>query len=142
MLSRPIVTLFVTASLGLGLSVSAFDLFISDKYMVKSGYHLYQRHCKQCHGEDGKGGSADGLLETVAVPDLTIIAERNDGVFPIWEVYEMISGTELLPAHGTRVMPVWGQELALDLDAKDDSATLVRGRIFTLLAYLETLQTE
>ena len=46
-------------------------------------------------------------LKTPA-PDLTRIASRNNGVFPLATVQSIITGDEpKLAGHGTRSMPVW-----------------------------------
>jgi hypothetical protein len=37
--------------------------------------------------------------------DLTVLAKRNDGVFPIAAVNEIIDGRMLIAAHGNREMP-------------------------------------
>lgn len=48
------------------------------------------------------------ILKT-AVPDLTSIAKRNGGVFPLVRIQNIIAGTESSGlGHGTRQMPVWG----------------------------------
>jgi hypothetical protein len=40
--------------------------------------------------------------------DLTILAKKNDGVFPVNAVYEVIDGRKSVKAHGTREIPIWG----------------------------------
>ena len=116
-------------------------LLDSHDAVLNSGHTLYQTYCAQCHGADGKGGATDSLRATVKVPDLTTIARRNDGVFPVGKVYDMISGSELLPAHGTRLMPVWGTALQAEPGlAADTPAVVARGRILSMVAYLATLQ--
>jgi hypothetical protein len=41
--------------------------------------------------------------------DLTRIAARNGGEFPLAQVDRIISGeVAVLSGHGTRVMPIWG----------------------------------
>lgn len=72
-------------------------------------------------------------------PDLTLIAQRNDGRFPAEQVFETIDGRRELPSHGTREMPVWGfsfQAAGLDTDQEDE----VRARINSLTRYLESIQ--
>ena len=45
-----------------------------------------------------------------SVPNLTHIAMRNGGRFPLQRVQKIISGEEQAGiTHGTREMPVWGQ---------------------------------
>ncbi len=75
----------------------------------------------------------------VRPPDLTRIAVRNGGKFPLARVERIISGEEqLATGHGTREMPLWGpifSEVAWDLD-------LGRVRIDNLARYLAELQTK
>jgi hypothetical protein len=72
-----------------------------------------------------------------APPDLTRIAARNGGMFPLARVRRIIAGEESLAAgHGTKEMPVWGpifSQVARDQD-------LGRVRVDNLARYLETLQ--
>ena len=39
--------------------------------------------------------------------DLTVLAKKNNGVFPVGAVYEMIDGRKSVSAHSTREMPIW-----------------------------------
>lgn len=113
----------------------------SDEAVVNSGHVLYQVHCASCHGTAADGGAALDIKATVKTPDLTQLAKKNGGQFPIWELYEVISGSELLPAHGRGPMPSWGTALAKAPGVnEDDAVAIVRGRIFSILAYLATVQ--
>ena len=120
------------------MTVAADPIPVTDEAIVSIGSKLYQKHCAECHGADAEGGAVSGVAETVEAPDLTGLAARNGGEFPFWELYEQISGSELMPAHATRHMPIWGQELAVDGSEVD--AETARGRILALMAYLATLQ--
>jgi len=101
------------------------------------GPQLYQAYCAVCHGKDGKGEGpmAKGLKSKPT--DLTQIAARSGGVFPMKPVQAIISGeTEISGSHGTRQMPVWGpifSQIAWDED-------LGKLRIYNLAAYLSGLQ--
>ena len=122
--------------------VGARELLDSNDAIVNTGHTLFQAHCAACHGEDARGGGVDTGFETARVADLTALAKKNDGVMPLWALYDVISGTELLPAHGaSRQMPIWGQALqhTPGLSA-DNAAAVVRGRIFAIMAYLSTVQ--
>ena len=46
------------------------------------------------------------MLKTPSA-DLTMLAKRNDGVFPIAAVNEIIDGRTLIAAHGNSEMPIW-----------------------------------
>lgn len=82
-------------ALVLGLASAAFA--DSD-----TGAALFRRHCASCHGESGHGdGPAVPALKT-APPDL---AHSTADVPALMAV---IDGRRMVPAHGSRAMPVWG----------------------------------
>jgi mono/diheme cytochrome c family protein len=108
----------------------------------------YLRSCASCHGVSGKGDGpvAKSLVKPPA--DLTKLSEKNNGVFPISRVYNVIDGRLQTLVHGTREMPVWGdiymQGLAdrtsRDFTSKEMAEALVRARILMLVEYISTLQ--
>ncbi len=101
------------------------------------GSDLYKTYCATCHGLDGKGGGPMAPALTAHVPDLTHIARRNHGRFPLERIERVISGEEdTTAAHGSREMPMWGpifSQIEFDLD-------LGRVRIHNLAKYLEQMQ--
>ena len=107
----------------------------------------YDNSCAVCHGPQGKGdGPMAGIIET-PVPDLSKLAERNGGVFPLARVYETIDGSAAIGAHGTRDMPVWGYRYSVDVAEyytdyyrEIDDEALVRARILAVAEYLHRLQ--
>lgn len=109
------------------------------------GQREYDGHCAVCHGAAGKGdGPYAGVIET-KLPDLTTLSKRNGGVFPVERVYSIIDGTATVKAHGTRMMPVWGQRYQLEAaeyyrDVPYDDRAFVRARILALDEYVSTLQ--
>jgi mono/diheme cytochrome c family protein len=108
--------------------------------VIARGRTEYQQSCAVCHGEQGKGnGSMAELLRTTRPTDLTQIRKTHAGQFPFWRVYRVIDGREEIKGHGTRDMPIWGQTFRL-MEGGDEDA--VRGRIWQLLYYLQTLQEE
>jgi len=71
--------------------------------------------------------------------DLTRIASRNGGEFPLARVDRIISGeTAVLSGHGTRVMPIWGPVFSQVTRDQD----LGRVRIDNLARYLRDIQTK
>ena len=64
--------------------------------------------CATCHGIDAKGKGP--LSSDLKVPpaDLTVLAKKNSGAFPLTQVYEVIDGRKVIEAHGARQMPIWG----------------------------------
>ncbi len=71
------------------------------------GAELYRLHCAACHGAEATGNGPMAPILTLQPPDLTALAGRNDGVFPIARVVARIDGTDPLVAHGSP-MPVYG----------------------------------
>lgn len=126
----------------LSTAATARDLLDSDDAIVNTGHTLFHNHCASCHGEDARGGGVDTGFETTLARDLTKLAERNGGTLPFWSLYEVISGSELLPAHGTsRHMPIWGLAMQETPGIDGDNAqSIVRGRILAIMAYLATVQ--
>ena len=73
-----------------------------------AGPDLYRSYCASCHGTEGKGDGPVAPALNSKMPDLTTIKQRNGGIFPAARVNKIISGDEIILAHGTREMPVWG----------------------------------
>ena len=114
---------------------------------VDVGKYEYINSCAACHGEEGKGdGPLAGVIET-GIPDLTTLSQRNDNVFPLARVYEIIDGRADVQAHGSRDMPVWGQRYGMEaaekyFDFEYDSESVIRARILAVAEYLHRLQAE
>ena len=115
------------------------------------GEREYINSCAVCHGEKGKG---DGFFASALkkdVSDLTVLAKNNKGVFPFKRLYEVIDGRENIKSHGSRDMPVWGQEYRAEGSDKwigpmgtgfteRDAEVMIRARILALIEYISTLQ--
>ena len=107
---------------------------------VDFGEREYTQSCASCHGATGKG---DGVLVRYLVKppsDLTVLSQRNGGVFPTQRVWETIDGstsTDIGP-HGTREMPVWGSVFrSEDPQAPEGYARI---RMAFVLDYLARIQ--
>lgn len=126
----------------IGLSVSAVA---ADKLDI--GKREYDSACAVCHGLTGKGD--DGPLKSLLarpVPNLTVLAKNNKGVFPFDKVYQIIDGRQEVAAHGPRNMPIWGNafnnqtSLYFDNYPEKDRESAARSRILALTEYLYRLQ--
>lgn len=74
------------------------------------GKEEFESKCASCHGLSGKGdGPLSGIYMTKTT-DLTTLAKRNGGVFPVQRAHEIIDGRQEVAAHGPRAMPVWGSD--------------------------------
>jgi len=102
-----------------------------------SGAELFREHCVTCHGEDAKTPGPTAIALGYAVPDLTTIAQRNGGVFPVERIKGFIAGPDnlFIPAHGSSRMPVWGPTFRA-LDPGGDT----NARFKQLVEYLESIQ--
>ncbi len=102
-----------------------------------SGKEMYTAYCAVCHGTDAKGaGPAAGALKTPPT-DLTLLSKNDGGKFPALKVTSAIRGSNDLPAHGTKDMPVWG-ELFWSMSHGHNGE--VQQRVSNLTHYIETLQ--
>lgn len=107
-----------------------------------TGQSEYMIACAGCHGETGKGDGPLAPLLNISTPSLTTLAARNDGAFPFAEVFLAIDGRGGIRAHGSE-MPVWGERFSATAlgDAFPDTAELIaRGRILSLVYYLQSIQ--
>jgi cytochrome c len=145
MLKRIIImiALLLGVALLLGLTIVAERNHPANQNAVRlipsiQGPDLYKAYCAVCHGTDGRGDGPMASALKVQPPDLTKIAERNGGAFPMARVERIISGEESLSSgHGTREMPIWGPIFS-QVDRDQD---LGRVRIDNLTRYLRDIQT-
>ena len=100
------------------------------------GPDLFRAYCASCHGVDAKGaGPAAPALKT-RVPDLTLLARNNRGQFPAAHVRETIMGEQVIVAHGSREMPIWGP-IFHQVEGDQDWGLV---RLENLVKYLKSIQ--
>jgi mono/diheme cytochrome c family protein len=100
------------------------------------GADLYHAYCASCHGVDGKGNGPVAPALNTRPSDLTTIAQRNGGVFPTDRIRKVIEGEELISAHGSSEMPVWGP-IFHRVEWDQDLGSV---RLQNVTKYLETIQ--
>lgn len=107
-----------------------------------TGRALYNDKCAVCHGFSGKG---DGDLATrlgSAPADLTQIAARRDGTWPVLEVMAIIDGYTKRYLPGSE-MPIYDEFVAGDLisfDSGNGKRQKVPANLLAIARYLETIQ--
>ena len=109
-------------------------------YAELSGKQLFQRYCAACHGTEARGDGPVASSLKVEVPDLTTMARRSAGHFPRDRVMRIIDGRFIIGAHGTRTMPIWGEDFAhLEIGSPNTEAAtrLVIDHIADYLAQLQ-----
>jgi len=113
------------------------------------GKDEYQSKCETCHGASGKGDGAQAQFLPKRPADLTKLTKNNGGVFPVSRVHEIIDGRLEVAAHGSRLMPVWGDEFSVDetrgpqdgsAEAFSEREAKVNARVQALVDYLQRLQ--
>ena len=131
-----VVSCFILLGLGGGVSPA------QESDVVELGKREFQRSCATCHGVDATGNGPAAAALLVKPADLTQLAKHHGGVFLFWRTYEKISGQDeqRIPGHGTREMPIWGERFRFAPQASEDQKTSVRGRILSLVHYLQSIQ--
>ena len=107
---------------------------------ITAGRLEFQKNCASCHGIGAKGdGPMKGQLKKEPA-DLTQISIRNGGEFPLARIYRMIDGREPIEAHGSREMPIWGDQFLEEEGTTLGAEGRTRGRLSTLVVYLQSIQ--
>ncbi len=109
-----------------------------DPQAAALGNGVFRSYCASCHGKSAHGDGDVAEFLRVKPADLTLIAERNDGVFDIEMVKKIIAGRENVRGHGRGEMPVWGD--AFEVAGGGATPEEVETRIDALANYLWTLQ--
>lgn len=78
---------------------------------IPSGAELYGDYCAACHGADARGSATAAAQVGVPVPDLTTLAARNGGTFPLVRVMSKVDGYARGSSPGRAVMPELGHLL-------------------------------
>ena len=106
------------------------------------GKALFGEHCAACHGADAKGDGPDASNSKTPPVDLTEIAKRRDGVWPILEVMSIIDGyTKVVsPREDMPIIPDITTGPMVDIDTGNGITNTVPARLLALAEYLESVQ--
>jgi len=113
---------------------------IAADFVTMSGEELYATFCSSCHGAQGRGDGPVAKTLPQEVPDLTLFARRHGGDFPRDLAERIIDGRYVLAAHGTRTMPIWGEDLTRAAIGDPDAERATRVVTGRLADYLWLLQ--
>jgi mono/diheme cytochrome c family protein len=102
------------------------------------GASIFRNNCAACHGLNGRGKGPAAKALKRDVPDLTRLSQRNEGAFPAIHVRNtiMFGADDLLPAHGSKDMPIWGPVFH-EIDFDQDLGNV---RLENITKYLESIQ--
>lgn len=108
-----------------------------------AGAALYANHCISCHGVEATGHGPMREVLLVQPTDLTELAAKNGGAFPVERVARRIDGRDPLVSHGSS-MPVYGhffdmtQQVAVKTEA--GQPVMMAQPVADLVVYLQSLQ--
>lgn len=105
-----------------------------------SGQQMYTTYCAVCHGATGIGNGPAATALKVPPANLSLLSRKNNGVFPAAHVASVLEFGVENPAHGTAVMPIWG-DLMLSLHPNSNSNAIeMHQRVANLTNYLKQIQ--
>jgi len=142
-----LMTFRAIAVLHIGVMFISLSTIVLAEDKLDIGKMEYETACAVCHGLTGQGD--DGLLKELLakpMPNLTVLAKNNKGVFPFDRVYQIIDGRQEVKAHGSRKMPIWGNTFNNQSSVyfrnypPYDSESAARIRILALTEYIYRLQ--
>ncbi len=100
-----------------------------------SGAALFAENCTFCHGPDGKGVGPLAVAKNLKPPDLTTLAARTDGTFPMAHVSQELRHGGGENGDGDRTMPVWKK-----IFAHECGDAYARQALIELEKFLKTIQ--
>jgi mono/diheme cytochrome c family protein len=124
--------------LGRGSSIG----LAQEQEVIEAGKQEFQRSCAACHGVDAKGDGPSASMLNAKPADLTQLSKNHGGTFLFWQTYDKIEGSKefVIRGHGTREMPIWGERFHFDKGASEQYQMGVRGRLLSLVYYLQSIQ--
>ena len=108
--------------------------------VAEAGRDAFMTYCASCHGADARGDGPAARSLVARPPDLTLIAQRRGGAYPMADLAALIDGRAMSGAHGSREMPVWGERFAAEYPSDAQQSEIVRGKVLMLLVYLQSIQ--
>lgn len=101
------------------------------------GTKLFSQYCASCHGSKATGDGPMATILKTRPANLTLIARRNHGTFPLDLVQTIIAGEKMSGlVHGSREMPIWGPIFSQDISDRDYGKL----RVYNVAKYVESLQ--
>jgi mono/diheme cytochrome c family protein len=120
----------------------AMPAMAQEPEVIAAGKREFHRSCATCHGVEARGDGPSAAELNVRPADLTQLSKKHGGLFLFWRVYEEIEGSKdvVIRGHGSREMPIWGERFRLERSASEEQKMGVRGRILSLVYYLQSIQ--
>ncbi len=111
-------------------------------YRLRVAEDLFDRKCAECHG--GTDGEGPRFVEGFGAkaPDLRRLGFKYGTPLPKEKLAAFIDGRQEVAAHGSREMPVWGEELYANFPEQESVEDVRAGTISMLVDYLESIQVD
>jgi Cytochrome C oxidase, cbb3-type, subunit III len=106
---------------------------------IAQGRTLYLDYCASCHGFDADGHGPVAPALSTPPANLRLLSERYRNPLPADQIARFIDRRADVKAHGSRDMPVWGEEALKTPEAKGSKGR-VRDCVAKLVAYLQSIQ--
>ena len=106
------------------------------------GQLLYMEKCASCHGVTGRGDGPAAIGLGTAPEDLTRIAARRGGIWPMLEVMSIIDGysRRTLPREDMPIFDDFLEGEMIDFDTGNGLTTPTPTKLIEMVNYLETIQ--
>ena len=105
-----------------------------------SGQQMYTTYCASCHGAKGTGNGPAASALKIPPTDLTVLSQKNGGVFPGNHVASVLQFGVENSAHGSPDMPIWGNLMLSLHKGSAHPEVEVNMRITNLTGYLKQIQ--
>ena len=127
---------------GLVFCTAVFSTVSANDDPVSEGRVLFEAYCAVCHGADGKGDGPSATQLSIRPADLTEIAERRDGIWPILEVMSIIDGytKKITPREDMPIIEEITEGPMIEFDTGNGITTTIPARLLALAEYLESIQ--
>ena len=107
-----------------------------------AGKAPFDQYCASCHGPAGDGTGPVAAEMKTPPTDLRKLGKKYGKPLPKPKLRELIDGREMVRAHGTADMPVWGEQLVHNVPPTANTEFFKRGTIIVIVDYIDTLQLE
>ncbi len=106
------------------------------------GERLFMENCVMCHGATGTGNGPAAAGLTTQPADLTKIADRRNGVWPMLEVMSIIDGyaKRTNPREDMPIITGLSEGPMVDFDTGNGRIVPAPARLIALANYLEDIQ--